>query len=113
MEIKHDLKENIIDTIKGIGIIVNNVDINNKETTYYHLPQWFKEVNGELFECKFEDLPYRAKATHIRELKHQWDFISKEMEIYHSAMSKLTKVYVKEITPYEFFNVAMSSDDTK
>ena len=84
MEIKHNLKENIIDTIKGIGIIVTNVDENEKETTYYHLPQWFKEVNGELFECKFEDLPYRVKRTYISDLKQQWDFISEEMHMTHT-----------------------------
>ncbi len=65
MQVLHNFSKEVIDTIKQLGTIVNELDEHGNIVSYYNLPQWFKEVNGHIFECPIDELPEQAKRLQI------------------------------------------------
>lgn len=65
-EILHDLPKEVIDTINKLGIICDECDEHGNMESYYYLPMWFKKVNGNIFECPFEELPDSVKRVHLQ-----------------------------------------------
>ncbi len=66
MKVLHDFSKEVIDTIKKLGIVVNEMDEHGNRENYYNLPQWFKDVNGHIFECDFDELPDSVKSIHAK-----------------------------------------------
>jgi hypothetical protein len=43
MKVLHNFSKELIDAIKQLGIIVNELDEHGNIENYYNLPQWFKD----------------------------------------------------------------------
>lgn len=61
MQVLHNFSKEVIDTIKQLGTIVSDFDEHGNVINYYNLPQWFKDVNGHIFDCPVSELPKQAK----------------------------------------------------
>jgi hypothetical protein len=61
MKALHNFPKEVVDTIKALGTVVNQFDEHGNVESYYNLPQWFKDVNGHIFECPFDELPEHVK----------------------------------------------------
>ena len=56
MKVVHNFTKEVTDTRKALGITVNELDEHGNIENYYNLLQWFKEINGLIFECLFSEL---------------------------------------------------------
>ncbi len=61
MKLLENFSKEVINIIKQHGIIVSTLDEYENVINYYNLPQWYKDVNGHIFECLFSELPEQAK----------------------------------------------------
>jgi len=64
MRVLPDFSKEVINIIKEIGIVVDEEDEYGNPISFYYLPIWFKDVNGHIFECTFDELPDIAKEVH-------------------------------------------------
>ena len=59
-----DFPKEVISIIKEIGIVVDDEDEYGNFISFCYLPIWFKDVNGHIFECTFDELPDIVKEIH-------------------------------------------------
>lgn len=82
MNVLHNFSKEVIDTIKKLGIIVRDLDEHGNEINYYNLPQWFKDVNGHIFDCPFNELPLQAKSlSNVYDVSNGKTYSGKEVSV--------------------------------
>lgn len=110
MKVVYNFQKEVTDTFKALGIIVNELDEHGNIETYYNLPQWFKEVNGHIFECPFAELPEQAKRIHLSYRDYQRVFSLDEMKACALAMANWGEGFKGALTPKEYFKQAFNID---
>lgn len=110
MKVLHNFPKEVTDTFKAVGIIVNELDAQGGMETYYNLPQWFKEVNGQIFECPFDELPEQAKHIHISCRDYQRVFSSDEIKACALAMANWVGGFEGSVAPNEYFKQVLGID---
>lgn len=113
MKILHEFSKEVVDTIKKLGVIVNELDEHGNPINYYNLPQWFKDVNGHIFECPFAELPEQAKHIHLSYRDYQRVFSLDEMKACALAMTNWGERFEGALTPNEYFKQILGIDISK
>lgn len=110
MKVLHDFSKEVIETIKSIGVIVNDFDEHGNLINYYNLPQWFKDVNGHILECSFDELPDSAKQVHLKYRDYQRVFTLDEMKACALEMANWGEGFEGALTPNEYFKQTFGID---
>lgn len=80
MNLSKELPELAVSIIKEHGTVVKDTDKDGNQATYYNLPHWFKEVNGEIYLCSVNEIPNGVKLCDCPECGAEIQFgISSEV----------------------------------
>ncbi len=105
-----EVSKEVIDFIKQYGNTVCDYDEHLNMIQYYNLPQWFKDVNGHIFECPFTELPDSAKHVHLSYRDYQRVFTLEEMKACALAMANWGEGFSGALTPTEYFKQTFNID---
>jgi len=109
-QVLHNLPKEVIDTIKKLGVIVGDMDLDGRIVSYYNLPQWFKEVDGKLFEVDYADLPEMAQRIENIFKGTERVFSLREMKACALEMANWGSGYSTALPPKEYFKTVLNVD---
>jgi len=113
MDTIHDFTKEVTELFDRIGVIVDELDEHGNLIRYRNIPQWFKDVNGHIFECPFTELPDSAKRVHLSYRDYQRVFSIDEMKACALAMANWGEGFEGALTPKEYFKQTFDIDISK